>query len=267
MQLSINDGLVTAAGLTTVVVNPAGPGNGFFSLTPAVSGPNVVGSSVNLTARLWGSQFGLPAGPLNGYPVVLTMTGPNGRVVNLVTDSNGDVSYSFTGTNAGVDTVVATANGGTFGNFTANNATVTWTATTPGLMTSAVTGTFFPADGTGSFNTAVSATPAFTQVFPGLLFNTSSIAGSPVSDLTRPFTNVMVNRAGALVGTIPAESVNGYQAGVGPLYNFSAVFTGVLSVPSAGPRTGKIICDQCKAALTIASDQQRAAHGFPIFFQ
>ena len=31
--------------------------------------------------------------------------------------------------------------------------------------------------------------------------------------------------------------------------------------------SGKIICDQCKAALTIASDQQRAAHGFPIFFQ
>ena len=236
LQLSINDGLVTSSGLTTVVVNPAGSGSGFFSLTPALSGPNAVRSSVNLTARLWGTQFGLPAGPLNGFPVTLTVSGANARVVNLVTDSNGDVSYVFTGINAGTDTVVATANGGTFGLFTANNATITWTAATLGLTTSAVTGTFYAGDGTGVFNTAVTATPAFAQVFPGILFNSAAVVGSPVSDLTRPFTNLMVNRAGVFLGTIPAESPTGYQAGVGALYNFNAVFTGVLSVPAAGQR-------------------------------
>ena len=83
----------------------------------------------------------------------------------------------------------------------------------------------------------LAAAPAFTQTFGSLLFNASAIALSPVSDTTRPFTNVAVTRTGVYAGTVVAQDVNGYQAGVGPLFHFNAVFTGTLNVPSAGQRT------------------------------
>jgi hypothetical protein len=115
----VNDGTGTANGFTNVTVNPAASGNGFFSLNPPVFGPVQVGTNVTLRARMWGSQFGLPAGPLGNFGVVFTITGPNARTVNLLTDGNGDVAYTYTSAVTGTDTINAVGNGGTFGTFNA----------------------------------------------------------------------------------------------------------------------------------------------------
>jgi len=59
------------------------------------------------------------------------------------------------------------------------------------------------------------------------------VAGG-VTQQTRPFTDVVTDPSGLFAGTVAAQG-NGYQAGVGGLQNFSAVFTGSLNVPAAGP--------------------------------
>jgi len=96
-----------------------------------------------------------------------------------------------------------------------------------------VVGQFFAADGSGVFNTPSTSAPLLTQTFPGIEFN--AVAGG-VTQQTRPFTDVVTDPSGLFAGSIPAQG-NGYQAGVGGLQNFSAVFTGSLNVPAAGPVT------------------------------
>lgn len=99
-----------------------------------------------------------------------------------------------------------------------------------------MTGQFFPADGSGTFNITPAQTPAFTQVFPGINFDPAagSVPGntSGVTNQTRPFTDIVTDRSGNYAGAIVAQG-DGYQAGAGPLYNFGAVFTGTLNAPSA----------------------------------
>ena len=52
----------------------------------------------------------------------------------------------------------------------------------------------------------------------------------------------MTDASGNFAGTVQAQG-NGYQAGVGSLLNFSAVFTGSFSVPPAGPVTFNFSAD------------------------
>jgi hypothetical protein len=73
-----------------------------------------------------------------------------------------------------------------------------------------VTGSFFAAtscpSGCEVFNTLSTQTPAFTQSFPDILFDSNA----------RPFSDTILDASGAPVGTIVAQG-NNLQAGAGTL--------------------------------------------------
>ena len=105
------------------------------------------------------------------------------------------------------------------------------------VSTSQLKGRFFrnPAN-SGIFRATPADTSVFAQDFPTINFNPP--AGSvPCSNATgigvssRPFTDVIPQPDGSCV-TIPAQG-NGYQTGIGELYNFQAVFLGTFTV--SGP--------------------------------
>lgn len=213
--------------------------NGYsFLITPVVSGPNAVGSQVTLTLRLQGLF-------VNGGPIDLTITGANPRTVHLTADGNGVATYSYFGTNAETDTISGIGAGWCCTpTFPSNTVTVNWVANDPVLSSSAVTGRFYTNDGTGVFNIPAGQTPAFTQTFSNINFNPAAGPDNPttVTNLTRPFTGLTTDSAGAYTGSIAAQG-NNLQAGAGTLYNFSAIFTGTLNVPAAGPVTFTFVHD------------------------
>ncbi len=96
------------------------------------------------------------------------------------------------------------------------------------------------------FNTPPTATPAFTMTIPTINFNppTGTVPGMPgtIGVNTRPFTDVTTDLNGNFTGTIVAQG-NGLQAGVGTLFNFSAVFTGTYTVAAAGDITFSFFSD------------------------
>ena len=233
LQLTINDGISTSFGLTHVIVSPASDSGGSLYITPTASGPNAINHPVSLQVKFVGFFFGVFN--FQNTAVQITVSGANPQTTTVTTDTNGSATFTYTGQNAGADTVVATS-----GSFTSSAVPVTWITATPVLTSSPVTAQFFTADGSGVFNTPATQQPVFTQVFPNIDFN--PVAGavpnntSNVSNLTRPFTDVVTNAAGSFAGTIAAQNGT-FQAGAGTLYNFSAVFSGSLNVPAAGPVT------------------------------
>ena len=232
LQLSANDGTATGTALAYVIVSPAADSGGSLALTPAASGPNQTNTSVALQIQYVGFFYGVYN--CGNSPVQITVTGANPRTATVVTDANGAAIFSYTGLNAGTDMVTAASNA-CAGSFVSNTVPVTWIAAPPMLTSTPVTGRFFTADGSGVFNTPATAQPLFSQTFPNIDFNPAGVTSS-VSNLTRPFTDVVANENGNFAGVLPAQG-NNYQAGVGTLYYFSAVFTGSFTVPAPGPVT------------------------------
>jgi hypothetical protein len=80
----------------------------------------------------------------------------------------------------------------------------------------------------------------FDQAFPTINFNPpgGTVPGntSGVDMYTRPFTDITTDLNGNFTGTIVAQG-NGYQAGIGTLSSFNAVFTSEFIVASAGDVT------------------------------
>jgi YD repeat-containing protein len=244
LQFSVSDGLSTGSAVMHIFSSSYANGNGQVYLTPAVNGPNAVNTPVTLQATWRHSDFG-PV--VAGGTIIVTVTGANPQTATIVTDGNGNATFTYTGLNPGTDTILAVGQAGNLnGNVPADAVTVTWAGETPKLTSSPVTGQFFPADGSGTFNITPSTTPAFTQVFPGINFDPAAgtVPGntSGVTNQTRPLTNIVTDRTGNYAGAIVAQG-DAYQAGVGSLYNFGAVFTGTLSVPSAGQVTFTITSD------------------------
>jgi RHS repeat-associated protein/uncharacterized repeat protein (TIGR01451 family) len=197
-------------------------------LTPAIAGPNVKGTSQTMTATLKGA-----AGvPIPGATVQFNVTGSNLTSGTGTTDSSGAATFTYSGANAGADTVQATS-----GSAVSNTATVNWITPVQKISTTPMFARFFATNGSGTFNTPATATPAFIQSFPTINFNPpgGTIPGGTggVGTGTRPFTNVTTDLNGNFTGTIIAQG-NGLQAGVGSLFNFQAVFTGSFIVASAG---------------------------------
>ena len=239
LQLTANDGLSTGTGVTHVIVSPATQGGGDLYLTPVVSGPNPVNSTVAMQLKLVGFFYGVYN--CQHSAIQVAVTGANPLTTTVYTDSNGNATFSYTGLNAGSDLVTATANSCANSSFTSNTVPVTWIVLPPNVTSTPVTGQFFTADGSGVFNTPATQQPLFTQTFPNIDFNPPS--GTPtVTNLTRPFTDVMTDSNGNFVGVLPAQG-NNYQAGAGTLYSFSAVFTGAFNVPVAGPVTFNFTSD------------------------
>jgi RHS repeat-associated protein len=206
--------------------------NATLTIAATTQPPYVTGTSEEFTATLK-NRFG---SPLPGATVTFNLTGANPATENGTTDGNGSAILTYAGTHSGNDTIQAVASvGGT--QVTSNAVAATWLAPVQQISTSSVAGEFFIADGSGTFDVAPNATPAFTQTFPTINFNPPSgtVPGntSNVGTGTRPFTDVTTDLNGNYTGTIIAQG-NGYQAGVGPMSAFQAVFRGTFTVASAG---------------------------------
>jgi len=197
-------------------------------LTPAIAGPNVRGTSQTMTATLKNAA-GIP---ISNAPVQFNVTGSNSGSGTVTTDAAGAAIFTYVGANAGVDTVQAIS-----GSAVSNTATVNWIVPVQSVSTTPIFARFFATNGSGTFNTLATATPAFIQAFPTINFNPpgGTVPGntSGVGTSTRPFTNVTTDLNGNFTGTIIAQG-NGFQAGSGSLVNFQAVYTGSLIVASAG---------------------------------
>ena len=197
-------------------------------LTPAIAGPNVTGTSQTMTATL----KDLAGVPVANAAVQFNVTGVNPTSGTGTTDAAGVATFTYSGTNVGADTVQATS-----GTAVSNSASINWIKPVQKVSTTPMFARFFTTNGSGTFNTPATATPAFIQAFPTINFNPpgGTIPGntSGVGTSTRPFTNVTTDLNGNFTGTIIAQG-NALQAGVGSLFNFQAVFTGSFIVASAG---------------------------------
>ncbi len=221
-----NDTLSAVVTLMPPAVNPT------LSLAAASPSPYVTGSAETFVATLK-NQDGTA---LSGVVVSFSITGVNAGTGNGITDSNGNASFTYTGNNSGTDTVQATA---TVGSTQVNSEAVTaiWLVPSQPVSTSTVYGVFFPTDNQCAFDAVEAKIPAFNETFPTINFNppagTIPENTSSVNVNSRPFTDVTTDLNGNYTGTIVAEG-NGYQAGVGSMNYFEAVFTGELTVASAG---------------------------------
>ncbi|MEO8379140.1 MAG: Ig-like domain-containing protein [Acidobacteriota bacterium] len=214
------------ASAATDVTNPTAFNS--LVLSPAIAGPNVKGTTQTMTATLTG-QANVP---LSGEVVQFTVTGANTASGSGTTNAAGVATFTYTGTNPGADSVTATA-----GTAVSNTAAVNWIAPVQSISTTPMFARFFFTNGSGTFNTPPGTVPAFIQAFPTINFNppAGTVPGntSGVGVNTRPFTNVTTDLNGNFTGTIIAQN-NVLQAGSGSLTDFQAVFTGSLTVASAG---------------------------------
>ena len=237
LRLSATDTDLSAADQATITVNATSNNlrGGTLALTPVNSGPVVVTTAYTLHATLLDKN----GHPLVGEPVAFTVTGPNATNGSAVTNASGVADFSYTGTQPGADQ--ASANAGAGDNaLTSNPATVSWVSPVQTVSTTPVLGRFYFCDGQGTFNTPPTQEPCFSQYFPTINFNPAdgTVPGntSGVGVTTHPFTDVTTDLNGNYTGTI-VPSGNGFTAGLGPLFNFSAVFTGTFTVAKPGDIT------------------------------
>ncbi|HJQ24187.1 MAG TPA: PKD domain-containing protein, partial [Blastocatellia bacterium] len=234
LRLIASDGQLSASDdLTVTVDSPT------LTLSPAAAGPLVAGTSQTMTATL---RSGSGAG-IEGVTVQFNVTGANPTGGSVVTNSSGVATFTYAGANNGDDTVIAAASAL---QVQSNAATISWVVPRQAISTTTVFARFFTSDGSGSFTTPPTAQPVFTQYVPTINYNppAGTVPGntSGVTIDTRPFTNVTTDLNNNFTGTIVAQG-NGYQAGVGPLNTFNAVFTGSFVVAAAGDVTFNFFTD------------------------
>ena len=223
---------------------PPSPFNGAtLTLSPSAAGPNVTNTTQTLQATLT-SRTGTP---LSGVSAQFTVTGANPTTFSGTTNSNGLVSITYTGVNQGTDSVQATATDASGAQLQSNTASVYWVTPSQAVSTTTLWGRFYPnPSNAGTFTANPSMTPSFSEGFPTIDFNPPSgtVPGntSGVNEFTRPITDVTTDLNGNFTGTIPAQG-NGYQAGVGTLNTFDAVFTGAFTVAAAGQVTYNFYTD------------------------
>jgi len=127
-----------------------------------------------------------------------------------------------------------------------------------------VYGRFFPnPTDSGPFTVTPSTPVSFTQQFPVILFNPPADANvhcapppaPPVDTGTRPMVDVIPQPDGGCATEVAAGE--GYQAGVGPLFRFQAVFTSTVTVAAAGDATFGLLADD---GWTLALGPDTAGH-------
>lgn len=223
----------------TTSVASAYPG-ATLALTPQVAGPDVAGTSQQLTATLLDGS----GNPIPGKSVTFRATGANTASGAALTDADGHAVFSYSGAQDGTDSVQASLTlGGT--DLQSNTASVSWVTPTATVSTTSIEGRFF-AGGCGNFCHTKSDTPAFTESFPTIDFNPPAgtvphnITG--VATFSRPFTDITTDVNGNFNGSVVAQG-NGFQAGVGSMNGFDAVFTANYVVAAAGNVTFKFYSD------------------------
>ena len=210
----------------TTTVHQANAASGLV-LSPASAGPLPLGSSHTLTVTATNTA----GEPVANLVVHLVVDGPNAAATNLTTGADGTATFTYTGTAAGTDTAQASA-----GALVSNTASVAWLTPAQPITTTTIHGRFFPnPSNSGAFTATPATPPSFEQDFPTIDFNPPSgtVRGASSSVNNRPFTDVATDLAGNFAGSIIAQG-NGFQAGVGPLFDFDAVFTGTYTVAAAG---------------------------------
>jgi RHS repeat-associated protein len=213
--------------LVTLLPTPVHP---TITLNAAAQPPYVTGTTLTLAVTLK-TREGVP---IPDEPVTFTVAGANSTSGTSVTDADGVATYTYTGAIGGSDTISATANiNGE--QVTSNSVSVVWIVPTVPISTSTITGAFYTTESPYSF--FPSEVPVFVQTFPSIDFDppAGTIPGTPtgIDNNARPFTEVVTDANGNFQSAIAVEG-NGYQAGVGPLFEFQGVFTGSFVVPSAG---------------------------------
>jgi RHS repeat-associated protein len=202
------------------------------SLSPSTPGPYVVGGSATFIATVTSGSV-----PFPGVTVTLAITGANSASIIAVTGSNGTATLSYTGTLRGADSLQASAN-----SYTSNVLSALWVSPSTAFTTTPVQGNFFAASscksGCEAFTTAFGSVPAFSQIFPDLMFNATNPSPSP-----RSFADIILGRTGAPTGSILAQEPttvtqgNTLTPGGSNMVGFSAVFTGNFVVAQAGNYT------------------------------
>ncbi|HET8891811.1 MAG TPA: PKD domain-containing protein [Candidatus Angelobacter sp.] len=214
---------------------------GSLVLSPASAGPVVVGTAQQLQAFFADGNNA----PVANAVITFTVTGPNATTGTATTDSSGKAKFVYSGAASGVDSIVASTSAGST-TLNSNTSTINWVVPAQPISTTTINGRIFASNGSGTFNTPPTATPAFVQNFPTINFNppTGTVPGMPgsIGVNTRPFTDVTTDLNGNFTGSIIAQG-NGLQAGVGALFNFQAVFTGSYTVAAAGDVTFNFFSD------------------------
>jgi uncharacterized repeat protein (TIGR01451 family) len=204
-----------------------------IDLSPGVAGPLPVGAVHTLTITATNAA----GEPVPDVAVTLSVVGPNAHTFEMTTDAAGKANYYYTGYSAGTDNAQAVLTATP--SVASNTATVLWVVPVIPVTTTTVHARFFPSAGVviEDFTATPDMTPLWEQDFPSISFN--PVSGkvkndkSGVTTGTRPFTAVTTDLAGNYTGTIVAAG-NGYQAGVGELLAFDAVFTGTFVIAEAG---------------------------------
>jgi hypothetical protein len=222
---SQKNGEFTGTSIVTLLPAPLSP---TLTLAAATQPPYVTGTSQTFTATLKNGS----GTPISGESVTFTVSGANSNAGSGTTDSNGNASYTYTGASSGTDTIQATTIVGGE-QVTSNKVMAIWIVSVQAISATTVKGEFFLSDGCGCFDTPRNATPVFVQEFPVINFIPPAGNASGVNTNTRPFTDVITDINGNFTGTIIAQG-NCYQAGVGPMNDFQAVFFGSFTVASAG---------------------------------
>jgi hypothetical protein len=218
----------TKSASATTTLSPTLVSNDTLTLLPSSAGPDVAGSTQTLTCVV----KDVSGNPISGASVQFAVSGVNATSGSANTDTTGTATFTYTGSQVGSDTVQAS-----YAGYVSNTSSVTWVTPLQVISESTITGQFFLSDGSGGFDTPPGTPPVFTQVFPVINFNppagTVPNNSSGVNVGTRPFTDVTTDLNGNYTGTIVAQG-NGYQAGVGPMYTFQAVFSGSFAIASPG---------------------------------
>ncbi len=224
---------------------PPSPFNGAtLTLSPATAGPDVTGTTQGLQATLT-SRTGTP---ISDTPVQLAVTGANTASLSATTDSNGIAAFSYAGATQGSDSAQAIATDpNTSAQLKSNTAAIYWVTPAQTVSTTTIWGRFYPnPTNAGNFSATTQMTPSFSEAFPTIDFNPPSgtVPGntSGVNEFTRPITDVTTDLNGNFTGVIPAQG-NGFQAGVGSLNTFDAVFTGAFTIAAPGDVTYNFYTD------------------------
>jgi K319L-like, PKD domain len=237
LRLTADDSQYRSTADVTITVNPVVtvPPAGSIVISPASASPVFTGGTQQFQAAVKDGG----GTPVADAVLTITVSGANGSLASSTTDANGIATFSYGGTAPGVDTIVATTTLGSTP-LTSNTAVVNWVAASPQVTFSPATGQFFPSDGSGVFDISAGQEPAFSQTFDAVKFNPAAgtVPGAPnsIDVTTRPFTNVTTDANGNFTGSVVAQG-NGLMAGVDTLATFQAVFTGTITVATAGTVT------------------------------
>jgi YD repeat-containing protein len=248
LKLTANDSQLSSSSNVTVTVNSQPIS---LTLNPLAAGPNFPGPTQTQTmTALLKNGTGPTAVPISNVSVSFTVTGANTTSGNATTNSSGVATFTYTGANSGTDTVTASYTGQN-----SNSANVSWLVPMQPVSMSTVRGRFYLApelpncicNGWPNIHETWSPTDqlAFEEDFPAIVFDPPGgvVQNNPGYNTgTRPFTDVTTDQNANFTGAIVAQG-NGYQAGVGALFSFKAVFTGTMTVASAGSQTIYFVAD------------------------